>query len=197
MVDRQPTRGPDRHDAIADEFWRLEESAMYSAQTQFEEAKHWRGVNLLLGVPTSLLAAVAGTTALVESTGRVTAGILALISAGLGAVLTTVNAPQRMTQALGCANAYLEVQTAARQARTVDLAGWTLDEARARLTELTARRDEQNRTADPPSRRAYRRAQANIARGSQTYSADRRSAPSPPAGPSGGGPVRREPTTDG
>ncbi|WP_432193588.1 SLATT domain-containing protein [Streptomyces sp. bgisy027] len=162
-----------RRAAIADELRRLEESAMYSAQMQFETGKHWRGVHLMLGIPTGLLAAVAGTTVLVESTGRVAAGILALVSAGLSAIMTTVNAPQRMTHATTCANAYLEVQTAARQARTVDLPVLPVDEVRAMLAELTARRDEQNRAADPPGRRAYRRAQANIRHGGQTYAVDR------------------------
>ncbi|MFD8671903.1 SLATT domain-containing protein [Streptomyces seoulensis] len=170
-----------RRAAIADELRRVEESAMYSAQTQFETAKHWRGVHLLMGIPTTLLAAVAGTTALVESTGRVAAGILALVSAGLGAVMTTVNAPQRMSHATACANAYLEVQTAARQTRTVDLPVLALDDARAVLAELTSRCGEQNRAAEPPGRRAYRRAQSNIEGGGQTYAVDRADAHPVPA----------------
>lgn len=173
MAESPQDRPGDWRVAIADELRRLEESAMYSAQMQFETAKHWRSVHLMMGVPTSLLAAVAGTTALVESTGRIAAGILALVSAGLSAIMTTVNASQRMTHATTCANAYLEVQTAARQTRTVDLPQLPAGEARAVLAELTARRDEQNRAADPPSRRAYRRAQANIGRGGQTYAVDR------------------------
>ncbi|MEU2747197.1 SLATT domain-containing protein [Streptomyces collinus] len=172
MADSGQAGAQARRAAIADELRRLEESAMYSAQMQFEAAKHWRGVHLMMGIPTSLLAAVAGTTALVESTGRIAAGILALASAGLSAIMTTVNAPQRVSHATMCANAYLEVQTAARQTRTVDLAGLPVDEARAVLAELTSRRDEQNRAADPPGRRAYRRAQTNIGSGGQTYAVD-------------------------
>jgi hypothetical protein len=88
----------------------------------------------LLGVArasgATLLAAIAGTTALVESTGRTVAGILALISSGLGAVLTAVNASQRTTQAAASANAYLEIQTAARRHREIDLNHWTMHEAR-------------------------------------------------------------------
>ncbi|MFE8915351.1 SLATT domain-containing protein [Streptomyces globisporus] len=165
-----------RRSAIADELRRLEESAMYSAQMQFEAAKHWRGLHLMLGIPASLLAAVAGTTALVESTGRIAAGILALVCAGLSAIMTTVNAPQRMSHATTCANAYLEVQTAARQTRTVDLSVLTPDEARSVLAELTSRLAEQNRAADPPARRVYRRAQGNIEGGGQTYAVDRANA---------------------
>lgn len=145
---------------------------MYSAQTQFEETKFWRGVNLALGLPASLLAAVAGTTALVESTGRVTAGILALLSAGFGTVLTTVNASRKTDQAASAANAYLELQTAARQTREIDLPGLSLTEARKALADLTARRDDQNRTSKVPGRRAYRRARTTIADGGQTYTVD-------------------------
>ncbi|MCX4860760.1 SLATT domain-containing protein [Streptomyces canus] len=164
--------GDARRRAFEAEFRRLEESAMYSAQTQFEEAKRWRALHWLLGVPATLLAAVSGTTALVESTGGTPAGILALVSAGLGAVLTTVNAPQRAGQAAASANAYLEIQTAARQHREIDLPDWPLGDAREALAALTARRDAQNTQAEVPSRRAYRRAQANLRAGSQTYAVD-------------------------
>lgn len=161
-----------RRRAIGAEFRRLEESAMYSAQCQFEETKRWRALHLLLGVPATLLAAIAGTTALVESTGRTAAGILALISSGLGAVLTTVNAPQRTAQASASANAFLEIQTAARQHREIDLDQWTLEQARQTLATLTVRRDEQNATAEVPGRRAYRKAQANLRAGTQRYAVD-------------------------
>ncbi|MEK9520475.1 SLATT domain-containing protein [Streptomyces sp. NPDC087908] len=166
-----------RRRSLDAEFRRLEESAMWSAQCQFEEGKRWRATHWLLGLPATLLAAIAGTTALVESTGATAAGILALLSAGLGAVLTTVNAPQRATQAITAANAYLAIQTAARQHREIDLPDWTPVEAREALAALTARRDEQNATADPPSRRAYRKARANMGAGGQTYAVDRTSSP--------------------
>ena len=158
--------------AIERELCRVEESAKYSAQIQFEQTKQWKGVNLALGVPASLLAAVSGATALAATTGRVVAGVLALCSAAFGGVLTTVNAAHRMNQAAAAANAYLEIQTAARQAREIDLPLWEPDEARAALAELTARRDEQNKTAEVPNKRAYRRAQKNINSGGQTYAAD-------------------------
>lgn len=162
----------ERRQSISVELERLEESAKYSAQSQFEQAKRWRVINLWLGVPASGLAAVAGATALVTAAGRVAAGCVALVAAGLGAILTTINASHRMNQAAAAANAYLEIQTAARQAREIDLSSWSIDEARAALAELTARRDEQNKTAEPPSRRAYQRGRANVEGGGQTYAVD-------------------------
>ncbi|MFJ8197308.1 SLATT domain-containing protein [Streptomyces sp. NPDC096152] len=168
----ESTREARRKKSIETELKRLEESAMYSSQMQFEQTKQWRGVNLILGLPASLLAAIAGTAALVNTGGRVAAGIIALASAGFGATLTTVNASHRMNQAAAAANAYLEIQTAARQTREIDLPYLSIEEARALLVELTARRDEQNKTAEPPNRRSYKRAQKNINSGGQTYTVD-------------------------
>ncbi len=139
---------------------------------QFEQTKLWRSVNLGLGLPASMLAAISGATALASATGRLTAGVLALAATGFGAALTTVNASHLMNQAASAAKAYLEIQTAARQAREIDLPVLSIEEARTTLAELTARRDEQNKTAEPPGRRAYRRAKANITGGGQTYAAD-------------------------
>jgi len=161
-----------RRRAIETELRRVEESAKYSAQVQFEQAKQWKSVNLTLGVPASVLAAVSGATALAATAGRVAAGVLALASAAFGGVLTTLNASHRINQAASAANAYLEIQTAARQAREIDLPGSDLDEARSALAELAARRDEQNKTAEVPNRRAYRKAKKNIDAGGQTYEAD-------------------------
>ncbi len=162
----------DRRSRIEQELLRIEESATWSAQAQFEQAKQWRGVNLMLGLPASVLAAVSGATALASTTGRFVAGVLALAAAAFGAVLTTVNASHRTSQASAAANTYLEIQTAARQLRTVDLPYLTIEEARAALAELTARRDEQNKTAEPPNRWAYRRARKNIGAGGQDYAVD-------------------------
>lgn len=48
---------PESHLPIAEEADRIHESALYSAQGQFEQAKLWRMINLLLGVPGAALAA--------------------------------------------------------------------------------------------------------------------------------------------
>jgi hypothetical protein len=86
-------------EAMKEELERIEEGAEYSSNSQFEQAKLWRGTNLVLGVPAAVLAAVAGGTALASTAGRVVAGVLALCAAGLGAVMTTLNAARRAEQA--------------------------------------------------------------------------------------------------
>ncbi len=158
--------------SISKELDRIEESAMFSAQAQFEQAKYWRTVNLILGVPAGVLAAVAGATALASTTGRVAAGIVALVAAGLSAITTTLNAAQRTEQAQAAGNLYLALQTDARIARETDLQHLSYDEARAALVELRVRQDEINQSSALPARYAYWRAKRNIERGEQRYKID-------------------------
>jgi hypothetical protein len=157
---------------ISDELERIEESAMLSGQAQFEQAKFWRGVNLVLGVPASALAAVSGATALATTSGRVAAGIVALVSAGLSAIATTLNASQRTEQAQAAGNLYLALQTDTRIARLTDLPGQDFEGARGALTELRLRQDEINQSAALPAFYAYWRAKRNIRRGGQHYGVD-------------------------
>jgi hypothetical protein len=116
---------------IHDEVRRLEESAMYSAQGQFERAKFWRGLNISLGLAAALFAAVSGVAGLASDSTRILSGVLALIAAGIVSVLTTVNADRRHSQAAAAGDAYLSVQTSARQLAAVDLAHLDYDRARS------------------------------------------------------------------
>jgi hypothetical protein len=157
---------------IRKELSRIEESARFSAQAQFEQAKYWRAVNLTLGVPAAVLAAVAGGTALASTTGRVAAGIIALVAAGLSAITTTLNAAQRTEQAQAAGNLYLALQSDARIARETDLPRQSFDEARRALAELRVRQDEINQSSALPARYAYWRAKKNIQGGGQRYGID-------------------------
>lgn len=141
---------------------------MWSAQGQFEQAKEWQRLNLWLGSLAASSAAVSGALVLASSGFDIVGGVLALFAAGGGAVLTVVNASQRATVASAAANAYLEIQNAARRARLVDAPWADVETSRPLLEGLTERMDEQNRSAEPISPRAYRRARRNIKAGGQT-----------------------------
>jgi hypothetical protein len=157
---------------IAGEIARLHENVLWSAQGQFEQMKLWRAMNAVLGVPAAVLAAVSGGTGLAADKPTATPAILALIAAGFGAALTTLNPSRRVSQSQGAANAYLELQTVARQLLAVDLPNLSREDARERLATLTARREEVNKTADPPSWYAYWRAGQSIKKGRQSHEVD-------------------------
>ncbi|GAA3218045.1 hypothetical protein GCM10010488_17010 [Oerskovia jenensis] len=163
-----------RRKAISDELDRLEERAMWSAQGQFERSKVWRGVNLWIGAPSAVCAAIAGGLTLATDSLNLIGGILALAAAAGGGVLTAVNAAARADRASTAGNAYLEIQTAARQARLIDLPTLEIEDARQVLSELTARIDEQNKSAEPTSKGNYLRASRNIEAGGQDYDVDNR-----------------------
>jgi hypothetical protein len=154
---------------LADEINRIHESCLWGAQGQFEQTKLWRALNLVFGVPAAALAAIAGGTGLAGNETHVP-GVLALVSAGFAAALTTLNPSRRVTQSQASANAYLELQTAARQLLLVKLETLSYEDALVELEALTDRRDDTNKTADPPSTYAYWRAKKNITQdGGQTY----------------------------
>lgn len=156
------------------ELKRVEESAMYSAQSQFEQAKIWRGTNLVIGGPAAVLAAISGGAGLADAGNRTLAAVLALVAAGLGAIVTTLNAAGRADRAHSSANTYLAIQTDARQLRNIDLPAMEPEAARQALADLTSRQQEANVSADIPARIAYRLAKRNIEKtGGQTYAVDK------------------------
>lgn len=140
---------------------------MWSAQGQFEQAKGWQRLNLWLGSLAASSAAVSGALVLASSGFDIVGGVLALFAAAGGAVLTVVNASQRATVASAAANAYLEIQNAARRTRLVDAPWADVEMSRPLLEALTERMDEQNRSAEPISPRAYRKARRNVKAGGQ------------------------------
>lgn len=157
---------------IAKELSRIEENAIYSAQTQFSSAKFWRGLNLALGIPAAALAAVAGTTVLVETVSPAVTAAIALTAAAMTAVLTTLNAAQRAEQSRAVANSYLALQAEARVARTVDLPVGDDIEARNRLDQLLVRRRMVNEAAPLPSLLAYLLGRRNITKGRPQHEVD-------------------------
>ena len=159
-----------KQQSIGIEALRIHESVEFSAQSQFEQAKIWRSLNLWLGAPAAVTAALAGSTLLGAGSHNsiwgiplaVIGGVLALIAAALSATLTTVNASRRGNQAQSSGNAYLQVQTEARQLVTIDLASLEHEDARQALEFITSSRNELNKTAEAPGARAYKRAKRNL-----------------------------------
>jgi hypothetical protein len=165
----------DARSAVEAELARIEESCIYSSQSQFSQAKLWRAANLTLGVLATALAAAAGGGTLANILGKTQAALIALAAAVAGAVMTSVNANRRAEQAHISANAYLSLQADARMMRTIDLPGMDFDGARSRLAELSARRDEINKAAEIPFTVAYWLGKLNVRRGATRYEVDKNS----------------------
>jgi hypothetical protein len=144
--------------AVAAEFCRIEEICSRAAHAQTETVRIWRVINLGLGSTAVLAAGVAGSVVLAGDRFQIVAGALALFAAMLTTVVSMVGPARKENQAVEAAKAYQSAETAARQARQVDLPGHTFAQARQSLGELTERWHAANRCATPVPRWAARRA---------------------------------------
>lgn len=165
--------GADIKYEIDRELQRIEESAEHSKEAQFAASKNWRAANLGLGVPASVLAAIAGGAGLAGSWSVQVVGGAALLVAVLGGIMTTLNAAQRAEQSAASANSYLSIHDDARVLRNIDLARLTDDEARDALAQLIARRDEVNHTTPLPSTLAFWQGRRNIEKGRTRHEVDK------------------------
>jgi len=152
---------------------RVHESAMYSAQTQFEYSKTWRSVDRWLGGSASFVAAISGTAGLADIASAQVTGLIALIAAATGAIAVSLGAPKTKTLAHASANAYLALQQDCRVFIDIDAHRLPEQEARDELSSLVARLQELNATAEIPSKRAWARAKENVEKGSQEYEVDK------------------------
>jgi hypothetical protein len=161
-----------RFDQIRREAQRVQESAEYSSETQFEYAKRWRRADRWIGGGAAALAGVAGVGGLSDVLTVEWAGFLAILSAVAGAIAASLGAPKTKEKAGIAANAYRALQQDVRMFLNIDLPGMTEDEARERLQSLVDRLQELNRDAEIPSGPAWKRGKESIEGGSQTFRAD-------------------------
>jgi hypothetical protein len=89
-VPREKSMAGEQQTTITDEAQRIHESAMFSAQTQFEYSKSWRSVDRWVGGSAAALAAVAATGGLSEVFTAQWTGLIAFAAAALGAIATSL-----------------------------------------------------------------------------------------------------------
>lgn len=159
------------HQAYVDEARRIQESAEYSAQGQFEAAKAWRASNWVLGGCTTAASGVAGVLTFASDGLQTLSGILALTAAVTAAVHATLRPDKKSEKAQTSANEYLAIQSAARRLALLDIPAASIN-VRTRLEALADRAEAVNKSADAIPKFAYNRGKKNIERGSQAYAVD-------------------------
>lgn len=104
-------------------------------------ARAWSSLYFLVGLSAAILAAVAGATALASTAGRVPAGIIALISAGLTAAATFLDSTTRQTSSENLAAGWQVLANDAESNLVVDLENdeWVVQESRVQLQDLAVR----------------------------------------------------------
>ncbi len=132
-----------------------------AAQVHYEQAVLWRGYNLGIGLSLGVFVAASGAAGLLAKNSWA-AAVLAAFATFLGGALTTLNAGQRKTQASAAGAAYRELESEARRLRYVELPYVSLADALTKLRAITARRMSLQKVAEPPSPRAFGRADRNL-----------------------------------
>jgi len=98
-------------------------------------------VNLGLGAPAAALAGISGAVILGDPSKHLLAGVIALISAALGALLAFLNPTERAKRAEVDANRYWLISAWVRFVAAADLPGADLPTARHLLLELQRREE--------------------------------------------------------
>lgn len=175
-----------RRQVISAELARIEERSMVSAHAQMEEARAWRAMNVWLGVPTTAAGAIGGMLVLALEKYDAIGGALAMAAAAGSAVLMTAGATHRASRAAAAGNAYMAIQTTARQTRILDLP-WSRDVEvdRQVLGSLCGMLDEQDKAVEPASDRSHRRGRRTIRKRVRALTAANANPDPLPAAPAG------------
>jgi len=161
-------------DSIINEAKRIEENSLYSAKSHFVAAQDWEKIHLRMGVPTVILAGIAGTLAFARVPWLSTiSGVLAVIVAILTGIITFLNPKERATSHHTAGNNYDSLLSRVRIFRTVDCRRENSDALITdELKKFSEERDRLNRDCPQPPRRAFEKAKKGIEAGEASYEVD-------------------------
>ena len=155
--------GESQRAAIQAEVARVHESAVFSAQGQFEAAKAWRTLHWTLGVLTAGLSTLAAVLTFATDA-QVASGILAVVAAIAAALLTSSRPDKLAERAVARGNDYTTLRNDARRVLHVQVPSDEISVLREALDGLAERASDLDHTSDPIPRFAYNKAKRNLDR---------------------------------
>lgn len=158
--------------ALQREAERLEEDALYSSKGHFNAEDAWERRNYWLGVPATVLGAVAGA-ALIKSQPDL-AIAFTLLASLLTGLMTFLKPNERAALHRAAAGQFLALRNKARFFREIELLqSARLDDLIERLKGLSAERNELNLKSPSIPRRAFVSARKGIEEGEATHNVDK------------------------
>lgn len=158
--------------ALRKEAERLEEDATYSSKGHFNAEDTWVCRHYWLGIPATVLAAVAGAT-LVKSQPE-WASAFALFASLLTGLMTFLKPNERAAVHRAAAGQFLALRNEARFFREVELLQTDrLHELSERLKTLSTARNDLNQKSPSIPRRAFETARKGIEEGEATHKVDK------------------------
>jgi hypothetical protein len=158
--------------ALRREAERLEEDTLYSSKGHFNAEDTWVRRNYWLGVPATVLGAVAGATLIKSQPEWATA--FTLLASLLTGLMTFLKPNERAALHRAAAGQFLALRNEARFFREIELLqSDRLDELPERLKALSAARNELNLKSPSIPRRAFVAARKGIEEGEATHKVDK------------------------
>jgi len=162
----------DKISAMRREAERIEEDATYSSKGHFNAEDTWVRRNYWLGVPATILGAVAGAT-LIKSQPE-WATIFTLIASLLTGLMTFLKPNERAAMHRAAAGKFLALRNDLRFFREIELIQEEkVDDLPNRLKTLSEARNELNLTSPSISRRAFVAARKGIEEGEAMHKVDK------------------------
>ncbi|KQV83932.1 hypothetical protein ASD15_30800 [Massilia sp. Root351] len=162
----------DKASALRREAERLEEDALYSSKGHFNAEDTWVRRNYWLGVPATILGAVAGATLIKSQPEWATA--FTLLASLLTGLMTFLKPNERAALHRAAAGQFLALRNEARFFREIELLqSHRLDELPERLKALSVARNELNLKSPSIPRRAFVAARKGIEEGEATHKVDK------------------------
>lgn len=161
-------------DEIIKEAKRIEEACLYSAKGHFEVARFWSNFHLLIGIPSVVLSAVAGASALSQfDNSKTIAGLLAIIVTALSGLMTFLNPNEKSSTHLNSGNNYDSLQNRVRMFWSIEC--WrekSEDVLTEKLTYYSEQKDKLNLSCPQIPWFAYQLAKKGIELGEADYKVD-------------------------
>jgi len=158
---------------IIKEAKRIEEDSLYSSKGHFYAAQFWTNLHLWIGVPATIMAAIAGASALSQfDNHQIIAGVLAILVAALSAVSTFINPNEKAAIHHGAGNRYNSLKNRVRIFSEVDVEMESDESLLAKFRTLSAQRDELNEKSPQIPKWAFRKAREGIEDGEAQYNVD-------------------------
>lgn len=160
---------------IIKEASRIEESVLYSSKGHFIAASFWGRLHLWLGIPTVILAALAGASFVSKAdNNNVIGGVISLIIAVLTALVTFLNPNERYITHFSAGNDYDSLQNKVRIFRTIECWKKETDHVLSeRLKDFSDQKDKLNKGSPQITWWFYRKAKKGIEAGEAEYKVDR------------------------
>ncbi|MFX0202436.1 MAG: SLATT domain-containing protein [Candidatus Hodarchaeota archaeon] len=162
-------------EGIVREAKRIEENCLYTSKSHFAASYVWEKCNLCIGIPTVILAAIAGTLAFTNLPKlSIASGILAIVVAILTGIATFLNPKEKANNHFTSGNNYDSLLSKVRIFWTIDCRRENSEEVLTdQLKYFSEQRDRLNRDCPQPPRWAYKKAKKGIEEGEANYFVDK------------------------